>query len=272
MKTAIKTAITLSATALLLGCSIQQPQDLNNDGYGDSLPPPTQNASYPSMLGSIFGGQDTESPAKAVDVTSAPQPNLDTRPSSAQRDDSGYPNAEDHDFDEATNAFKQSPSSKAFFDHAYGYAIFPMIGKVGFVVGGAYGKGRVYKRLKDGNFNLMGDSEMFQGSIGFQLGGQAFSQIIFFQDKRAYDEFTSGNFEFGAQASAVVITAGASAEGSTKGTSASANLSKSFVYNEGYYYKGMAAFSLVTAGLMYEAALSGQQYTYQSHYPDQAPE
>ncbi|MDX1352804.1 MAG: lipid-binding SYLF domain-containing protein [Thiomicrorhabdus sp.] len=164
------------------------------------------------------------------------------------------------EFDETIRAFHNAPQSAAFFDHAYGYAVFPTIGKVGFVIGGAYGKGRVYEKGR-----YAGDAEMTQATIGFQLGGQAFSQIIFFQDQRAYDEFTSGNFEFGAQASAIVITAGANAEASTKGTSASANAGNSYVKADGQYYKGMAVFSLAKGGLMYEAALGGQKYNF---YPN----
>lgn len=164
------------------------------------------------------------------------------------------------EFEQTVSAFHQAPQSAAFFDHAYGYAVFPTIGKVGFVIGGAYGKGRVYEQ---GRYS--GDVEMTQATIGFQLGGQAFSQIVFFQDQRAYDEFTSGNFEFGAQASAIIITAGANAEASTKGTSASANAGDKYVKADGQYYKGMAVFSLAKGGLMYEATLGGQKYNF---YPN----
>lgn len=164
------------------------------------------------------------------------------------------------EFDETIAAFHKAPQSAQFFDSAYGYAVFPTIGKVGLFIGGAYGKGRVYEQ---GRYS--GDAEMTQATIGFQFGGQAFSQIIFFQDQRAYDEFTSGNFEFGAQASAIVITAGANAEASTKGTSASANAGNAYVKADGQYYKGMAVFSLAKGGLMYEATLGGQKYNF---YPN----
>lgn len=106
---------------------------------------------------------------------------------------------------------------------------------------------------------------MTQASIGFQFGGQAYSQIIFLQDQRSYDEFTSGNFEFGANASAVVITAGVAAEASTKGTSATANAGNKYVKAEGQYYKGMAVFNIAKGGLMYEAVLSGQRFNF---YPN----
>ena len=103
---------------------------------------------------------------------------------------------------------------------------------------------------------------MTQVTIGFQLGGQAFSQIIFFEDKRAFDEFTSGSFEFGAQANAVVITAGASASASTAGSSAGASAGKNDASTVGKYYKGMAVFTVAKGGLMYEASIGGQEYKY----------
>lgn len=88
-------------------------------------------------------------------------------------------------------------------DNAYGYAVFPSIGKGGIGIGGAYGKGAVYVKGK-----RVGLTSMSQVSYGLQLGGQSYSQIIFFKDDRAYNDFSSGNFEFGAQASAVALTAG----------------------------------------------------------------
>lgn len=168
-------------------------------------------------------------------------------------------NVTDAEYKLAIAAFRNSKSGQ-FFDHAYGFAIFPTIGKAGFIIGGAYGQGRVYEKGR-----YAGRTEMIQASVGWQLGGQAFSQIIFFQDQRSYDEFTSGNFEFGAGASAVVITAGVAAEASTKGTSATANAGNKHVKTEGQYYKGMAVFSIAKGGLMYEAVLSGQKFNY---YPN----
>lgn len=163
------------------------------------------------------------------------------------------------EYDVALAAFKNSKAGD-FFEHAYGYAVFPTIGKIGFVIGGAYGQGRVFEKGR-----YTGRTEMTQASIGFQLGGQAYSQIIFFQDQRSYDEFTSGNFEFGANASAVVITVGVAAEASTKGTSATANAGNKYVKAEGQYYKGMAVFNIAKGGLMYEAVLSGQKFNF---YPN----
>src|SRR5210317_1587591 len=104
------------------------------------------------------------------------------------------------------------------FSSAYGYALFPTIGKAGFLVGGAYGKGRVYQQGKH-----IGNTTMTQATVGFQLGGAGFSQVVFFQDKRALEEFTKGSFEFGADAQATAITAAAGASANTAGSSATAS-------------------------------------------------
>mgnify|MGYP001819037517 FL=1 len=135
--------------------------------------------------------------------------------------------------------------------------MFPTIGKAGFVVGGAHGKGRVYAGGKH-----TGDTAMTQLSVGFQAGAQGYSQIIFFEDQRAYDEFTGGNFEFSADASAVAITAGASAQAGSTGSSAGASGGKKDATTVGGYYKGMATFIVAKGGLMFEAALAGQKFSY----------
>ncbi|MBT4518822.1 MAG: hypothetical protein HOC23_02355 [Halieaceae bacterium] len=165
------------------------------------------------------------------------------------------------EYDKAIASFETAGESASYFDSCYGYALFPTIGKGGMGIGGAHGKGRVYAHNKH-----VGNSKMTQLTLGFQLGGQAFSQIIFFQDERAFNEFTSGQFEFSAQASAVAITAGASA-GATTGGGASAGMSggsnNASTVNAGYR-KGMAIFTIAKGGLMYEAALGGQKYKYDS--------
>jgi lipid-binding SYLF domain-containing protein len=146
---------------------------------------------------------------------------------------------------------------------AYGYAVFPSIGKGGIGIGGAYGKGAVYVRGK-----RVGLTSMSQLSYGLQLGGQAYSQIIFFKDERAYSDFSSGNFEFGAQASAVALTAGASAQTSTTGSgSASSGTDKRLntVTEEQYDERsGMAVYTIAKGGLMYEATISGQKFKYEA--------
>ncbi len=160
-------------------------------------------------------------------------------------------------FGEAREPFERAASSAAFFDKSYGYALFPTIGKGGFGVGGARGSGRVYV-----GGEATGDTTMTQVTIGFQLGGQAFTQIIFFEDERAFTEFTGGRFEFGAQATAVAITSGASASTSTTGNTAGASGGKSNATVAGGYYKGYAVFTIAKGGLMYEASVGGQKFSY----------
>ena len=154
--------------------------------------------------------------------------------------------------------FKKAGQSAAYFNTAYGYAVFPTIGKGGVGIGGAHGKGRVYEKGK-----YIGDTSMTQVTVGFQLGGQAFSEIIFFEDARALKDFTSGNFEFGAEASAVAITAGASAQAGSTGASAAASGTKDKARTAGNYFKGMAVFTIVKGGAMFEATLGGQKFNYQ---------
>jgi hypothetical protein len=103
---------------------------------------------------------------------------------------------------------------------------------------------------------------MTQVTLGFQLGGQAFSQIIFFEDQRAFRQFTDGNFEFGAQAQAVAITAAATAAATTTGASAGASTGRHDAKTSGRYYRGMATFTVAKGGLMYEASLGGQKFSY----------
>src|SRR5258705_8120289 len=121
-------------------------------------------------------------------------------------------------YSDAIASFKNAGDSAGFFQTCYGYAVFPTVGEAGFIVGGAHGKGRVYVQDK-----YVGDTTMTQLSAGFQAGGKAYSQIIFFEDKRALDEFESGTFEFDAGVSAVAITAGASASAGTTGATSGAS-------------------------------------------------
>ncbi len=166
-------------------------------------------------------------------------------------------NARADKYTDTIKVFKGAGQSASFFDKSYGYVIFPTIGKGGFGIGGAYGEGRVYKQNV-----YVGDATMTQVSFGFQMGGQAFSQIIFFQDKRALNEFINGNFEFGASASAVAITAGAQASTSTTGSSVSASGGQNDAKTIGQYFKGMATFTVAKGGLMYEASVGGQKFNY----------
>jgi len=155
--------------------------------------------------------------------------------------------------------FKKSPETKKFFDNAYGFALFPVIGKGGAIIGGAFGKGRVYRGNK-----ITGKTSLVHLSIGFQLGGQSFSEIIFLQDKRAYNEFISGTLEFDAKASAVAITAGVQAQVGTTGKTAGASAGpKTGRQAKAKYVKGMAVFIHAIGGFMYEAAIGGQKFSFE---------
>ena len=160
-------------------------------------------------------------------------------------------------YSQTIKVFKDSPVVQPYFQKSYGYAIFPTIGKGGIGIGGAHGKGQVYHGGK-----VTGNTSMTQLTIGWQLGGQAYSQIIFFEDKRAYTDFISGNFEFGAEASAVAITAGAQAKTGTTGTGASATSGGTAGKQIANYRKGMAVFTHAKGGLMYEATIGGQKFNY----------
>jgi lipid-binding SYLF domain-containing protein len=144
------------------------------------------------------------------------------------------------DVADAVSYFKErDPGMVKFFDNAYAYAIFPTVGKGGMGIGGAYGKGKVFEKG-----NLIGTTSLKQVTVGFQLGGQSYSEVIFFKTKKKLDEFKNGNFEFGAQVSAVAVTAGVSKDAA--------------------YERGVAVFTLAKGGLMYEATVGGQKFTYKS--------
>jgi lipid-binding SYLF domain-containing protein len=109
---------------------------------------------------------------------------------------------------------------------------------------------------------VVGEATMNQLTAGAQVGGQAYSQIVFFQDERSFKEFTNGNFEFGAEASAIAITAAAGIKGNTGGSSASASGGKNDAKTAGKYNKGMAIFTVAKGGIMYEASVGGQKFKY----------
>ncbi len=155
--------------------------------------------------------------------------------------------------------FKNAGESGGFFAKCYGYAVFPTIGKGGLGIGGAHGDGRVYEKGK-----RIGETSMTQLSVGLQAGGQGYSEIIFFQDKRALDEFTSGNFEFGAGVEAVAITAAATAETGTTGSAAGASGGKKDAKTASAYHKGMAVFTITKGGLIAGASVSGQKFKYKA--------
>lgn len=141
--------------------------------------------------------------------------------------------------DSAVQAAKQAdPGLQKFFDTAAGYAVFPSVGKGGVGVGGAYGRGELFEGGK-----RVGYCTLTQASIGLQLGGQAYAELVFFETKEAVDRFKSGNFAFAAQVSAVALKSGASANAK--------------------YANGVAVFTMGEQGLMYEASVGGQKFSYQ---------
>ncbi len=150
----------------------------------------------------------------------------------------GYQMTEEQKVTQTIVNFKNSdPYMIDLFQQSFGYAVFPTVAKAGMGIGGAYGKGRVYRRERP-----IGSVSLTQLTIGFQLGGQAYSEVIFFKDKKALDDFTQGNYEIGAQVSAVAVTAGASLDVN--------------------YDSGVAIFTLAKGGLMYEASVGGQKFSY----------
>jgi len=171
----------------------------------------------------------------------------------------GFNLAHADQFTDTVAVFAKSPAVKPFIDNCYGYAVFPTVGKGGFVVGGSYGTGQVYAQGK-----VTGTAKLIKATIGFQAGGQAFSQMVFFEDKRSYEEFTSGSFELGADVSAVAITAGAQASAGTGGASAGASAGPATgAQAKTSYHKGMAVFVHAKGGLMYEAAVGGQKFSFE---------
>jgi lipid-binding SYLF domain-containing protein len=132
---------------------------------------------------------------------------------------------------------KEDLALETFFKKSYGYAVFPSVIKGAIGIGGAHGKGQVFRRGK-----VIGRASLSQGSIGFQLGGQSYSEIVFFQNKAAFDRFKNGNLKFAAQASAIAVTSGAAA-----------NVA---------YENGVAVFTLGKKGLMFEASIGGQRFSF----------
>jgi lipid-binding SYLF domain-containing protein len=154
--------------------------------------------------------------------------------------------------------FRQAAQSGAFFQKSYGYAVFPTIGKGGLVVGAAHGSGRVYVHGR-----RVGRTSMTQVSVGFQAGGEAYSEIIFFENKLAFDQFTAGNFAFSGDVGATVITASASASAGTTGENAGASADNHLAATQGQYTNGMAVFTIAKGGLMYNATIAGQKFSYE---------
>jgi len=162
-----------------------------------------------------------------------------------------------NEYSDAIGLFRNAGESASFFENCYGYVVFPSIGKGGFIVGAAHGNGRVYEHGK-----YIGDASMTQLSVGLEAGGQAYSQIIFFEDRRSFEDFTRGDFELGADVSAAAITAAASSSAGTAGADAGASGGKRDATTAGGYYKGLAVFKIVKGGAMAEASVGGEKFSY----------
>lgn len=132
----------------------------------------------------------------------------------------------------------RDPSMQELFDDSYAYAVFPSVGKGGAGVGGAYGRGIAYEQGE-----MVGYCDLSQGTIGFQLGGQEYREVIFFQNEHAFNRFKRGQFALSAQASAIAATSGASADAD--------------------FSDGVMVFTMGKGGLMYEATVGGQNFDFQ---------
>lgn len=161
------------------------------------------------------------------------------------------------DYQDTIEIFRQAGESSEFFAKSYAYAVFPTVGAGAIGIGGAYGKGRVYVHDK-----LVGTAILTQVSLGFALGGKTYSQIIFFEDQRALDQFESGKFEFGADASVIAVTSAAHAEIATNGVNSGASSGQHNATTQGTYQVGMATFIVAKGGLMASASIAGQQFAF----------
>jgi hypothetical protein len=161
------------------------------------------------------------------------------------------------DFSETIELFRGIPQVGPYFESAYAYAVWDRIGRGGLGIGGATGRGQVYL---DGK--VVGFSRLMDITFGAQAGGQAYRQVIFFENKAAYDRFTSGKFEFDASASAVAVTASAQARASTQGAAAAAGAGSPSTGAGAGYVNGMQTFTMAEGGLMYAATIGGQKYNF----------
>jgi len=163
------------------------------------------------------------------------------------------------DYSATIAEFQKIPDVAALFGNAHGYAVFPTIGKGGLGIGGSHGKGQVYVGGK-----VVGFTSTTDISVGLQAGGQAYSQIIFFENADALNRFTTGKFEFAASASAIAVQSTAGASAGTEGTGASASSSKTAdkATANARYQDGIVVFTMAKGGLMFAATIAGQKYTY----------
>jgi lipid-binding SYLF domain-containing protein len=162
------------------------------------------------------------------------------------------------EFDDAAKLFHDAGASAAYFKHSYAHAVFPSVGKGGLGIGAAHGEGRVYR-----NHKYIGDTSLTQVSLGLQVGAETFTEIIFFKDKRAFEDFSAGNFGLAADVTAVVITAGASGEAADNtGSTAGASGGQKDATTTGGYNRGVAVFTIIRGGAMLQAAVGGQKFSY----------
>jgi len=133
---------------------------------------------------------------------------------------------------------EKDPDLQSFFDQAYAFILIPSVKKAATGIGGAFGKGLVFQKG-----HLVGMAKLRQVSIGLQLGGQSYTEVVFFENAAAYSRFQRGKIELSAQASAVAIKKGAS--------------------KSGIYHDGLAIFTMTRAGLMYEASIGGQSFKFE---------
>jgi len=134
---------------------------------------------------------------------------------------------------------KKTPKLQSYYNEAYGYAVFPKVTKAAVAIGGAAGNGIVFK-----DHQVVGSSKLKQASFGLQIGGQQYSEVIFFENQQSFEHFTNGKLKFDAQASAVILKEGASIDVA--------------------YHEGVAVFTSTKGGVMVEASVGGQHFKYKS--------
>jgi lipid-binding SYLF domain-containing protein len=156
-------------------------------------------------------------------------------PPPAQADDRKDPEAEAREV--IAKFVTEDPNLTQIFEDAHGYAIFPTVGKGGLGIGGAHGRGLVYERGR-----LVGRSTLIQLTLGLQLGGQAYSEVVFFKTRDAFEGFKRGRLKFDAQVSAVALSSRAAADLA--------------------YRRGGAIVTMAKGGLMYEASVGGQKFSF----------
>ncbi|MGH8162171.1 MAG: hypothetical protein ACRESR_08545 [Gammaproteobacteria bacterium] len=140
---------------------------------------------------------------------------------------------------------RKAPAIGKFFNDAYGYAVFPSIGKGGVIIGGAHGGGSVFKHGR-----LVGHSTATNFSIGAQIGGKIFSEAIFFKNAKAFDRLTGGDFQFGSNTVSIGVP--------TKTTDQRAATTPANAYND----RGVAVFTMTKSGFMVGIKVGGQKFSF----------